>query len=98
MKKKHPISPKLSDLVITKDVSMEHLNGCRMPGSVPFIPVYAAHLSHCCFGCTEYEHTRADILFHLSAHYIFLFMECTAVSDMTVHPFLTLRVAETSVL
>ena len=46
----------------------------------------------------ENEHTRVEILFHLRAHYIFLFMDCTAISDMTVHPFLTLRVAETSVL
>ena len=36
--------------------------------------------------------------FHLRAHYVFLFMDCTAISDMTVHPSLTLRVAETSVL
>ena len=48
--------------------------------------------------CTENEHTRVDIFFHLTSHYIFLFMDCTAISDMTVYPFLTPRDAETSVL
>ena len=37
-------------------------------------------------------------LFYLSSHYVFLFMDCTAISDMTVLPFLTLHDAETSVL
>ena len=47
--------------------------------------------------CTENEHIRVDTFSHLSSHYIFLFMDCTAISDMTVHPFLTLHDAETSV-
>ena len=34
----------------------------------------------------------------LSPQYIFLFMDYTAISDMTVYPFLTLHDAETSVL
>ena len=54
--------------------------------------------SHGKIDCTENEHSRVDIFFHLRAYYIFLFMDCNAISDMTVHPFLTLRVAETSVL
>ena len=47
---------------------------------------------------SENKHTRVDIFFHVSSHYIFLFMDCTAISDMTVHPFLTQHDAETSVL
>ena len=54
--------------------------------------------SHCKIDCTENEHTCVDTFFHLSSHYIFLFMDCTAISDMTVQPFLTLHDAETSVL
>ena len=27
----------------------------------------------------EKEHIRVDIFFHLSSHYIFLFMDCTAI-------------------
>ena len=51
--------------------------------------------THCEIDWTEKEHTRVDIFFHLSWHYIFLFMDCTAISDMTIHLFLTLHDAET---
>ena len=40
----------------------------------------------------------AQVYFHLSSRYIFLFKDCTAISDMAARPFLTLRDAETSVL